>query len=759
MDSDDEDSATPVSYYGMYESRKRLEEVGFHPSVTPMTPKEIEEEVIAYLKGQAQREPRKDFYESQKLRLGARMMKRSGNKSRGKDHRIVLSQGPWFSTKNFKKAIVGENSVAHQSDVSGIMAVLQHPHAGPLILNEIFKAGHKSAMNLSMTSGKIFGLVGANIKRWDFTAANYIANPPSSVMVVMVPKYTVKDIRDAQKKYPVMIEAEDWSDERRRLEFEDHPDMYKVRSIEVEHVYFRWGNVWRETCQRAAGPYWASEDETIDPRTDERAIEWWKGNHRAINVMGSLKPLEKMWSANQLEGTGYKPHVMSYTLAMENLIKLMHELFSARVHIRVLHLHDVPFLDRRVLAIILRGLPHVTMVGVYNCPLIHFGDVIPILDLIHEINSQRRDQNMPEIEDFDFSPHFNKGMPYQHENAATYGLSWSSVPMDIAQRGFYAIILKAVMKSKAMGIGLLFSPTHAFVEYLTKVPNTPLGVFGFLDAIYRYLEVKKDDPTRTNLKLQAIYDLVKPIRQALNENLADDWPNYYMKKMAKTLLCCSSCGYETFEEFFPAGSKNRLPRHRRLCGECHLQRYLDEECDHWKMQKKRLIDKLCPDWKREAFNEDAPLFEDGAGLIRLKSTETDRPLPQFPAFVVDGLLRIPPYYEPLMRDNKIHFDSLAGLPSLEDVATDSDTMQRWYSVVVLALREDVFRRGIHELRNQYPTDNKKKGIPAYDSTRLDGGAPDHQDELQPKKRYDGKKCFYDQKAALKAAQWLANRKW
>jgi hypothetical protein len=83
--------------------------------------------------------------------------------------------------------------------------------------------------------------------------------------------------------------------------------------------------------------------------------------------------------------------------------------------------------------------------------------------------------------------------------------------MDIAQRGLYAIILKAVMKSKAMGIGQLFSPNHAFMEYLTKVPNTPLGVFGFLDAIYRYLEVKKDDPTRTNQKLQAIYDLVKPI--------------------------------------------------------------------------------------------------------------------------------------------------------------------------------------------------------------------------------------------------------
>lgn len=141
-------------------------------------------------------------------------------------------------------------------------------------------------------------------------------------MVVMVPRYTVGDIREAQEKYPLIIRPEDWHDERLRLEFEDHPDIYKIRSIEMEHVYFRWGNVWRGTCQRAAGPYWASEDEAIDPRTDEAAVEWWKGNLRAINVMGSLKPLEKMWSANQLEGNGYKPHMMSYTLAVESLIKL-----------------------------------------------------------------------------------------------------------------------------------------------------------------------------------------------------------------------------------------------------------------------------------------------------------------------------------------------------------------------------------------------------------------------------------------------------
>jgi len=103
MDSDDEDSSSkhkqtlnkikfvltiipaPISHYGMQESRKRLQEVGFHPSVTLMTPQEIEREAIAYLNGQVEREPRKDFYESQKLRLGSKLFRKSHNKNGSKE--------------------------------------------------------------------------------------------------------------------------------------------------------------------------------------------------------------------------------------------------------------------------------------------------------------------------------------------------------------------------------------------------------------------------------------------------------------------------------------------------------------------------------------------------------------------------------------------------------------------------------------------------------------------------------------------------
>lgn len=150
----------------------------------------------------------------------------------------------------------------------------------------------------------------------------YIVESPSSVMVVVVPKHTVGDIREAQDRYNFPVHSAEWKDARRRLEFQQDFDNYKLRAIEMEQVYFDWAKIWRAECLRVAGPYWATEDQEIDPQTSERAKEWWNEDSDGINAMGSLKPLDKMWSANQFEGTGNKPHKMPISLAMESLFKL-----------------------------------------------------------------------------------------------------------------------------------------------------------------------------------------------------------------------------------------------------------------------------------------------------------------------------------------------------------------------------------------------------------------------------------------------------
>ncbi|KAL7939627.1 hypothetical protein V8C35DRAFT_326562 [Trichoderma chlorosporum] len=710
MDSDEEDSRCPITPYGMIESKRRLKQRGFHRNVTSKTVRQMP----------AFKEAVKSLADRKKQAAAA--------------------------------------PAASPVTAPAIGPVVGHMYLGPKILEDVFRDGHQTAMKFSLTSSKMFKLTSDGVNRWDFCAMNYVVQVPSSVMVVVVPQHTVGDIIDAQKRYKLKLNSVEWVNVRRKLESEQDFDNYKLRSIEMEQMFLEWARIWRAECLRVAGPYWTTEDPDIDPLTTDRAKEWWDEDPEGINAVGSLKPIGETWLANQFEGSANKLHKMPICLAMESLFKLMSELHRARSHIEVLHLHAVPLVDRRMLAIMLRGLPHVTMVGVYNCPLIHFGDIIPLLDLIHEINVDRREKNMPRIKAFDFFPCFNQGMPYAHANAATYGISWGPIEMDIGQRGFYAIILKAVMKSKGLGLDLLFSPRHAFMDYLTKVPNIPLGVYGFLDAVYRYMEVRKYDADRCNLKLQAIYDMLKPIRVTLNDYVADDWPKYYIREMGKTFLCCSSCGYETFEDFFPANSKKRRARHQQTCCACLLQKALDEESDHFKTKKKELLDRLCPDWHREAFNQDAPLFAGGAGLIRLESTETIRPPSIHRPFLVDGLLRFSPYWQPLLRDQKKVYDSLVKLPSLENVALDSDYRRRWSDAIVFAVKDDVHRLCILELKGTYQRGSKRQRIPAYGPTREDGGSPDHPDEAQPPAS-KVKRSFFDHKKALNIARWMKKSDW
>lgn len=86
-------------------------------------------------------------------------------------------------------------------------------------------------------------------------------------------------------------------------------------------------------------------------------------------------------------------------------------IFEQRNSIRVLHFEKIELLDRRLLAVILRGCPKVTMLGIYNCPLINFGDVICLLDLIGQVNKARDAEGHPRVKAFDFFPSMNPECP------------------------------------------------------------------------------------------------------------------------------------------------------------------------------------------------------------------------------------------------------------------------------------------------------------------------------------------------------------
>ncbi|PTB68858.1 hypothetical protein BBK36DRAFT_1192222 [Trichoderma citrinoviride] len=748
-----DESSSPLTPYGMKASRKRLEEAGFHPAVTKRPLKELEAELTSHLKKKMTRPSRRSLLGRQRYRLqtvrrgrSGRFLSKADRPGRGASRSLgPLTKGPYYPTERLDK--IASEAVSKTPSPEAVTngpkeqltmeSIMNHSQLGAKILNSVFAHGHKAVMNLALTSSTMFKLVTGNINRWDFSSGCYKVKGPSNVFVAMVPKQYTHEIKEALSKYDFPVNSAKWMAALERLETEGDSDSQKLRAVGLEHEFFRMAKKFRGKCLRSNGPYWAAEDDKIDPRTAKSAVGWWYFDKEAINIMGSLKPLTTMWSANQFEGSN-KEYRMPLSLAMEGLLTLMREIHTVSTYIEVVHLHDVPLVDRRMLATILRGMPHVVQVGVYRCPLVHFGDLIPILDLIYDINTGRRKKKLPAIKGFDFYPNFEDGMPYQHENAATYGLAWCPLLMDVGQRGFYGILLKAVMKAKALDLGQLFDKDGALMDWMAKVPNVPLGPYCFLDALYRYLEVEDEDPDGNDKRTQATYDLLKPTRIAFEPYLSLDWPLYYTKKMGSKFFC-SSCGYETFREFFPGRAK-LLPAYLRTCSACILQRALDEERGHGRAWKLDLLDSVCFLWQPESFNLDAPLYDNGAGLIRLESTETERPNDS----------------SALMRDNKFPFDSLVGVPSLEAVAKGSIMACLWTEAVAFAFRYDLQRRGILELRHQYH--RRWNGVPAFPPTREDGGAPDHQDELQMENG-EPDASFFDHRKALDVANRMKRNGW
>ncbi|KAL7810112.1 hypothetical protein V8C26DRAFT_410427 [Trichoderma gracile] len=662
---------------------------------------------------------------------------------------------------------------------------MTHSHLGAKILNDVFAHGHKAVINLALTSTKMLKLVTENIvglfnsrrpghkfcltqrqNQWDFSSGLYKVKSPSNVLVVMVPTRYTREIKEALSKYNFPVNSAEWNAECQRLESQGHPDGQKLRAIGAEYEFFQKAKKFRRQCLRKKGPYWATGDTEIDPRAARSAVRWWRDDKEAINIMGSLMALKTMWSANQFEGDGNRKYQLPLSIAMEGLHKLskchgiearlvrsealdltrspVTEMHIVSTYIEVVHLHDVPLVDRRMLAVMLRGMPHVVQVGVYRCRLINFSDVIPILDLIHEINDGRHEKKMTAIKGLDFYPNFEDGMPYEHQNAATYGLTWGPLPMDLVQGGLYGILLKAVLKAKAMDLGQLFEKDGALMDWLASVPNVALGPYCFLDAVYRYLEVDDEDPDQDDKRAQATYDLLKPVRVANEPYLGLDWPVYYTKHMGRKYFC-ASCGYETFRELFP-NLASCLPRFRRTCCACALQAAVEEEMDHGKPWKLDLVDIICPLWQRGEFNMDAPLYRNGAGLICLKSTETVREQHLAPLF----------HELPLIRDNKRNFDSLVGLPTLENITKGFIMARLWKDAIALGFRYDLQRRGILELRHRYY--RHTNGVPAFPPSREDGGAPDHEDELQPANA-DRNSSFFDHRKALDAANRMRLSGW
>lgn len=380
------------------------------------------------------------------------------------------------------------------------------------------------------------------------------------------------------------------------------------------------------------------------------------------------------------------------------------------------------------------------MIGIYDCPLIHFGDVICILDLIHEINLSRREDGLPLIDSFDFRPHYENGMPFDEANSACYGLTWDPLRLEVVQRGFYNIILKAFLKSRAMNLKLLFDRDSPFRDFLFQVPNLPFGVPCFLDALYRYVDIQDDSLRAQRERRRALFDLLKPIRLHLDDAFDKDWPSWYLNEMGGNLITCASCGYETLGEFYPVDIRNAGPDHT-ICAGCTLQRWFDKQAHHLRLVKLDNLKVLFTAWEAYDFNLYAPVDASTSGILNLK---------------VERITKPGDTAQLHHKQNKMHFDSLQNLPSLEklgDLSGDSELI--WRKFMFECEQTDLFCRVVRLLCAKRKPGRGDKFLTSFAPSHT----PDHVDEMQKARLRTYERQSHDFKTVMDAHVGHVEKRW
>lgn len=559
-----------------------------------------------------------------------------------------------------------EPTPASEPRVGSFENLITSQAVGPRVLTELFARGHRSALHLALTSKRMWLILAASVNYFDFYAGRLQNLGPSGIFVCAAPEFTLGEMMATRLTDPYGFQSAtpftSWHNAAITREMEAVDTLFMVRTrIDKE-----------KTTSGGSG------SQPV-PEFLRRMF-----NEPTLRAILAIEKPKNIFKTNQFislpsESAFEPPMIYSATRLQLLLIKM----FNQRENTKVLHFRQVPFFDRRILAIILRACPNVTMLGVYDCPLIHFGDLIPLLDLIHEINMERKLQNTPMIRGFDFYPSFHKGLSANEHQV--YGLTADSMDRDIIQRGLFAILMKGFLKARQLNLDLLFEPGRALKAFLFRIPNPPLSIPTFFDGLCRYLESGASDTPDTQRR-RALYDLTMPIRLGLEPDLGD---SFYQKDMGRYLPFCSSCGYEMLYELFSAGTR-RVDPHRRVCAGCSLQDLLDKQPHDMRDWKVGLLAKLMPDWNGLVFNKDAPTGD--CDLMSLKATQTVRNEPSPLHINRKGELAARHDAIQLLRDNKSPADSLQNLPALQDLVEGAGSDCRWTDLFNHCHKADIYAR-------------------------------------------------------------------
>lgn len=298
-------------------------------------------------------------------------------------------------------------------------------------------------------------------------------------------------------------------------------------------------------------------------------------------------------SPHRLRGeskTDAVPESMTAVHQIRSLITLTDNLHCWGQRIETLHFHRVPLLMVPVLELVLPNFSNLRFLGVYRCPLIHFGDTLKLLDLVEKCTNKQAagaGKPVPPVK-LDFFPRFHVGpvRKNQPDSHGSYGVTWENSELD-TRLAIWCLVEKAIKKAEAQGIvECIMAPESALRIFIEKLC---WNVGPTMKAIFEGTHA--DDGSQ----MAALYDFPRTAGDKKKLRLADENGD----RLWGRIFNCATCQKDNLGIFFTFHEhRNRMVRRANCktsptlpmhCLGCKLTDYLKNEGDHSKQADMLLV--------------------------------------------------------------------------------------------------------------------------------------------------------------------------
>lgn len=259
---------------------------------------------------------------------------------------------------------------------------------------------------------------------------------------------------------------------------------------------------------------------------------------------------------------------------------------------RILHLHSVSTLNVSMLKMCLDSLPHLEVLGVYNCELLHFGVTREFLQTIVNHNNQEDKK----VVRSDFSPYYYHGPQcLSVGRKGEFGVVASDHGTVETRRAVTAILSTVVPLALDNGIDW-FTPGTGMRQFLERIPFALGSLRYILEALYNLWDFEHGVHHQSNDQLwsqgseamrRTLYnDLVVAVNgRAMHREQLD---NMMSSKGGLHLTRCSSCDVDLPAFFYTNESMSRVAGQKE-CSGCQLRFQLDNQIDSFHQEKKEAV--------------------------------------------------------------------------------------------------------------------------------------------------------------------------